>query len=804
MSGQIQYITVVDSKCCGGVPTTFEIPIGATPHEIATITGSSIERAIELWETRISERPDLCPIIYYNELISRELTKNNCPLGQSGTNVIVEIPEGMFSSQLSQKDANDKAELYFKEFGQKIANELGTCIIPDCGTCGEYRISKTVTCGEFRIKTECINGRCTDIGKEYFVCLTGNCNHTNCITPCVKCSQTCPNGDCDPGFTCNSGKCVPLCDNQPCSLSCLSGNCPTGQSCISGKCVENKTNICTTCGQSCLTGACQPGFICINGKCVADCNFRECSLTCLNGTCPSGQTCSSGKCVPIQSSSCVECRPTCPTGSCPSGFSCIQGTCVANCSSAPCSLTCLNGNCPTGETCNNGVCVPINQTTCLTCNLRCPTGSCQPGFKCVNGVCLVDCINADCSILCPSGNCPSGQNCVNGTCQNPPPPPPPPIVSTTSVINITTNSVTLRGQVNPNGFATTWIFEYSTNINFTSVQTTPTVSAGSGTLSQNVERNITGLSPSTTYYFRIVATNVNGQSVGNILTFTTETIPPPPPPKEKFNVYVIWDGNNLNSSPDLNDSSNFVNNTLFNLLNQIIDEEVNKQITVYYINIGSPNFTLTNSGKVITTSFFSTTGALPSRWLTYPSLINNDFSLSLSINARVIIFQERSSNIRRVGTSETFNVNTSFGDVYDNTGNLSGSVDNNILTSVSSQIVLSNNFNIDYYNYLIIRNTILSKVKSLKISLFTIPRLNDNTTESLQRQRHYKIANAVINKEDGQAPYLFDFGPIPNLNIPGPLNILNWNLVFSSSQQLTINNPAPTSELKSLLQSMIN
>jgi hypothetical protein len=70
----------------------------------------------------------------------------------------------------------------------------------------------------------------------------------------------------------------------------------------------------------------------------------------------------------------------------------------------------------------------------------------------------------------------------------------------------------LNGVVNPNGAATKYYFEYGATISYG--KKTAEVSAGSGTTNLAVSKEAAGLSPGTTYHFRVVATNSNGTSAG--------------------------------------------------------------------------------------------------------------------------------------------------------------------------------------------------------------------------------------------------------------------------------------------------
>ena len=89
---------------------------------------------------------------------------------------------------------------------------------------------------------------------------------------------------------------------------------------------------------------------------------------------------------------------------------------------------------------------------------------------------------------------------------------------TTPATNVLNFSAILHGSVNPHGLPTTVHFQYGTTISYG--HNTPSQSKA-GTTYQNVSANISGLSSSTTYHFRIVAT-INGHTFyGSDRTFTT-------------------------------------------------------------------------------------------------------------------------------------------------------------------------------------------------------------------------------------------------------------------------------------------
>jgi len=99
-----------------------------------------------------------------------------------------------------------------------------------------------------------------------------------------------------------------------------------------------------------------------------------------------------------------------------------------------------------------------------------------------------------------------------------------PSVTTAAVTALGPVSATLNGQVNDNGNTTTVSFTYGTSATLAGATTTPattggTVNAGSGNTA--VALNLTGLTGSSKYYYRVTATSVGGTVTGSILSFTT-------------------------------------------------------------------------------------------------------------------------------------------------------------------------------------------------------------------------------------------------------------------------------------------
>jgi len=94
-----------------------------------------------------------------------------------------------------------------------------------------------------------------------------------------------------------------------------------------------------------------------------------------------------------------------------------------------------------------------------------------------------------------------------------------PTVTTGAGTAVSTGSATLNGTVNPNGSSTSYYFEYGTSTSYS--MTTTSTNAGSGTSTISVSVPVTGLTPCTTYHFRVTASNNAGISYGDDQTFTT-------------------------------------------------------------------------------------------------------------------------------------------------------------------------------------------------------------------------------------------------------------------------------------------
>jgi hypothetical protein len=99
-----------------------------------------------------------------------------------------------------------------------------------------------------------------------------------------------------------------------------------------------------------------------------------------------------------------------------------------------------------------------------------------------------------------------------------------PVVVTGTATAVGSTTATLNGTVNPNGAATTYHFEYGPTTAYGTSIPVPNGSAGSGSSAVAESANVTGLTASTLYHFRLVATNSGGTTNGADASFTTTSV----------------------------------------------------------------------------------------------------------------------------------------------------------------------------------------------------------------------------------------------------------------------------------------
>jgi hypothetical protein len=98
-----------------------------------------------------------------------------------------------------------------------------------------------------------------------------------------------------------------------------------------------------------------------------------------------------------------------------------------------------------------------------------------------------------------------------------------PSASTEPPEQVTFTTANLYADVNPQGSPTSFYFELGLTTAFTA--NTVVQSAGEGRTSVRLATPVTGLTPNTTYYYRVVALNAQGQTLGSIKRFMTPRVP---------------------------------------------------------------------------------------------------------------------------------------------------------------------------------------------------------------------------------------------------------------------------------------
>jgi streptogramin lyase/phosphodiesterase/alkaline phosphatase D-like protein len=114
--------------------------------------------------------------------------------------------------------------------------------------------------------------------------------------------------------------------------------------------------------------------------------------------------------------------------------------------------------------------------------------------------------------------------------------PPKPTVTTSAASALTTGAATLNGTVDAEGATTSAHFEWGVNTDYGTSTPAQEITGDSATA---VSAGLSGLTPATTYYFRLVATSANGTTMATG-SFATPQVPvaevpppaptPPPPP----------------------------------------------------------------------------------------------------------------------------------------------------------------------------------------------------------------------------------------------------------------------------------
>jgi hypothetical protein len=112
---------------------------------------------------------------------------------------------------------------------------------------------------------------------------------------------------------------------------------------------------------------------------------------------------------------------------------------------------------------------------------------------------------------------------------------PGPQATTEPASSTTATGAILNGVVDPEGSQTSYQFEYGTTDAYGSLIPAAPGDVGSDTAQHSVSAAVAGLTPGTTYHFRVVATNGSGSADGGDLSFTTAASAPQPAPQAATN-----------------------------------------------------------------------------------------------------------------------------------------------------------------------------------------------------------------------------------------------------------------------------
>jgi Pro-kumamolisin, activation domain len=200
--------------------------------------------------------------------------------------------------------------------------------------------------------------------------------------------------------------------------------------------------------------------------------------------------------------------------------------------------------------------------------------------------------------------------------------PGPPIASTGTYLLEGAGSATFSGQVNNiNGDTQTW-FLYGTSPTLSGASQTPSTDVQSVT--SNVMISVNGLSPGTTYYFRLQASNAYGLSSGSILSFT-ENLPAAITSPATFGTggWTLWANVSPNglptsswflygTSPTLTGASQTYKFMSFGSAESITLTALLPN-TTYYFQVVASNSAATVSGSIL--SFTTNATAMPTATL---------------------------------------------------------------------------------------------------------------------------------------------------------------------------------------------
>ena len=129
----------------------------------------------------------------------------------------------------------------------------------------------------------------------------------------------------------------------------------------------------------------------------------------------------------------------------------------------------------------------------------------------------------------------------------------PPNITAETATRVTATSAQANGLVSPEGRTTTYIFQYGTSTSYGS--STASARTGQGNSNVAVSATLVNLKPSTTYRYRIVATNAAGTTYGNGTIVTTASAAKAPTVTSATPTGVTGTGATLNGTVNPNGSS---------------------------------------------------------------------------------------------------------------------------------------------------------------------------------------------------------------------------------------------------------
>ena len=173
-----------------------------------------------------------------------------------------------------------------------------------------------------------------------------------------------------------------------------------------------------------------------------------------------------------------------------------------------------------------------------------------------------------------------------------------PACTSNVAINVDHNSATLRAYVNPLNASTTVTFEYGLNTSYGS-EVTADESPLTGSTSTAVSADVTGLSASTTYHFRVKAVNSEGTTYGSDLTFGTSVAPVDPGVGDLYISEIVGD-----DADGSNDDDGFIE--IYNNTGSTLDLS-DLSIRYYNTNPNAPSSTYSLSGTIPAGAYLTAT-----------------------------------------------------------------------------------------------------------------------------------------------------------------------------------------------------